>query len=136
LDKHPKSGWLKSLLLTIMHRLKQFAQLWSLQTLLDLPDRLKNLWQQLIGSYWFIPSACVLAGILLAPILVTIDEHFDRETVRELSFAFTGDDEAARAIMTTIAGAVLGVAGTTFRLRLPSYRWRLRNLAPDCYVIF
>ncbi|MGP5315166.1 hypothetical protein ACTXLD_07040 [Psychrobacter faecalis] len=51
LDKHPKNGWLKSLLLTLMHRLKQFAQLWSLQTLLDLPDRLKNLWQQLIGSY-------------------------------------------------------------------------------------
>ncbi|MGP5440223.1 MULTISPECIES: DUF2254 domain-containing protein [Psychrobacter] len=101
-----------------MHRLKQFAQLWSLQTLLDLPDRLKNLWQQLIGSYWFIPSACVLAGILLAPILVTIDEHFDRETVRELSFAFTGDDEAARAIMTTIAGAVLGVAGTTFSITI------------------
>ena len=118
MDKHPKNGWLKSLLLTLMHRLKQFAQLWSLQTLLDLPDRLKNLWQQLIGSYWFIPSACVLAGILLAPILVTIDEHFDRETVRELSFAFTGDDEAARAIMTTIAGAVLGVAGTTFSITI------------------
>lgn len=118
MDKHPKSGWLKSLLLTIMHRLKQFAQLWSLQTLLDLPDRLKNLWQQLIGSYWFIPTACVLAGILLAPILITIDEHFDRETVRELSFAFTGDDEAARAIMTTIAGAVLGVAGTTFSITI------------------
>ena len=118
MDKHPKNGWLKSLLLTLMHRLKQFAQLWSLQTLLDLPDRLKNLWQRLIGSYWFIPSACVLAGILLAPILVTIDEHFDRETVRELSFAFTGDDEAARAIMTTIAGAVLGVAGTTFSITI------------------
>lgn len=118
MDKHPKNGWLKSLLLSLMHSLKQFAQLWSLQTLLDLPDRLKNLWQQLIGSYWFIPSACVLAGILLAPILVTIDEHFDRETVRELSFAFTGDDEAARAIMTTIAGAVLGVAGTTFSITI------------------
>ena len=118
MDKHPKNGWLKSLLLSLMHRLKQFAQLWSLQTLLDLPDRLKNLWQQLIGSYWFIPSACVLVGILLAPILVTIDEHFDRETVRELSFAFTGDDEAARAIMTTIAGAVLGVAGTTFSITI------------------
>ncbi|MER1972729.1 MAG: DUF2254 domain-containing protein, partial [Psychrobacter alimentarius] len=40
---------------------KSFIQLWSLQTLTDLPDRLRNLWQQLIGSYWFIPTACVLA---------------------------------------------------------------------------
>ena len=118
MDKHPKNGWLKSALLTIMHRLKQLTQLWSLQTLTDLPDRLRNLWQQLIGSYWFIPTACVVVGILLAPLLVTIDEHFDRKTVRELTFAFTGDDDAARAIMTTIAGAVLGVAGTTFSITI------------------
>ena len=118
MDKHPKNGWLKSVWLAIMHRLKQFTQLWSLQTLTDLPDRLRNLWQQLIGSYWFIPTACVVIGILLAPLLVTIDEHFDRETVREITFAFTGDDDAARAIMTTIAGAVLGVAGTTFSITI------------------
>lgn len=118
MDKHPENGWFKSAWLAIMHRLKQFTQLWSLQTLTDLPDRLTNLWQQLIGSYWFIPTACVLVGILLAPILVTIDEHFDREMVKEITFAFTGDDDAARAIMTTIAGAVLGVAGTTFSITI------------------
>ena len=118
LDKHPENGWLKFAWLTLMHRLKQFTQLWSLQTLTDLPDRLRNIWQQLIGSYWFIPTACVVLGILLAPVLVTIDEHFDRETVREITFAFTGDDDAARAIMTTIAGAVLGVAGTTFSITI------------------
>ena len=118
MDKHPENGWLKSAWLTLMHRLKQFTQLWSLQTLTDLPDRLRNIWQQLIGSYWFIPTACVVVGILLAPVLVTIDEHFDRETVREITFAFTGDDDAARAIMTTIAGAVLGVAGTTFSITI------------------
>jgi uncharacterized membrane protein len=118
LDKYPENGWFKSAWLAIMHRLKQFTQLWSLQTLTDLPDRLTNLWQQLIGSYWFIPTACVLVGILLAPILVTIDEHFDREMVKEITFAFTGDDDAARAIMTTIAGAVLGVAGTTFSITI------------------
>ena len=98
--------------------MKAFSQLWSLQTLADLPDRLRNLWQELIGSYWFIPTACVIAGILLAPVLVTIDQHFDRETVREITFAFTGDDDAARAIMTSIAGAVLGVAGTTFSITI------------------
>ena len=118
MDKHPENGWFKSAWLAIMHRLKQFTQLWSLQTLTDLPDRLTNLWQQLIGSYWFIPTACVLVGILLAPILVTIDEHFDREMVKEITFAFTGDDDAARAIMTSIAGAVLGVAGTTFSITI------------------
>ena len=47
MDKHPENGWLKFAWLTLMHRLKQFTQLWSLQTLTDLPDRLRNIWQQL-----------------------------------------------------------------------------------------
>ena len=118
MDKHPENGWFKSAWLAIMHRLKPFTRLWSLQTLTNFPDRLTNLWQQLIGSYWFIPTACVLVGILLAPILVTIDKHFDREMVKNITFAFTGDDDAARAIITTIAGAVLGVAGTTFSITI------------------
>ena len=118
MNKHPENGFFKQLLLFSGQRMKAFSQLWSLQTLADLPDRLRNLWQELIGSYWFIPTACVIAGILLAPVLVTIDQHFDRETVREITFAFTGDDDAARAIMTAIAGAVLGVAGTTFSITI------------------
>ena len=116
-DNQKKSLPTRTLTATL-YWLKQLTQLWSLKTLTDLPDRLKNIWQQLMGSYWFIPTACVLIGILLAPLLVTIDQHFDRKTVRDLSFAFTGDDDAARAIMTTIAGAVLGVAGTTFSITI------------------
>lgn len=106
------------IVMKITDGLKQFMQLWSLPTLTSLPERLKNLWEQLIGSYWFIPTACVLLGILLAPLLVFIDQQFDQETVKEIRFAFTGDDGAARAIMTAIAGAVLGVAGTTFSITI------------------
>ncbi|WP_440454996.1 DUF2254 domain-containing protein [Psychrobacter sp. ASPA161_9] len=113
-----KDNLLKRVLTASLYWLKQFAQLWSLQTLTDLPDRLRNLWQQLIGSYWFIPTACVLTGLLLAPLFIAIDQQFDRATVRDISFAFTGDDSSARSIMTTIAGAVLGVAGTTFSITI------------------
>lgn len=106
------------LIASSLESLRRFANLWSKQTLSSLPDRLKNLWERLIGSYWFIPTSFVLLGILLAPLLISIDQRFDRETVRDISFAFTGDDDAARAIMTSIAGAVLGVAGTTFSITI------------------
>lgn len=98
--------------------LKSLAHLWSLETFTNLPERLKNIWQKLLGSYWFIPTALILLGILLAPLLLAIDERFDREMVRDISFTFTGDASAARAIMTAIAGAVLGVAGTTFSITI------------------
>ena len=103
---------------TLLQRFDNFKRLLSVQTLANLPEHLKNLWQKLIGSYWFIPTTCVLLGIFLAPLLLSIDERFDRATVREIDFAFTGDDDAARAIMTAIAGAVLGVAGTTFSITI------------------
>lgn len=75
-----------------LHWLQKLLRLWSLQTLTSLPERLRNLWQQLLGSYWFIPTACVLLGLLLAPLLVLMDQQFDRATVKEISFAFTGDN--------------------------------------------
>lgn len=109
---------LKSLMATSLHGLRQFADLLSKQTLTSLPDRLKSIWERLLGSYWFIPTSFVLLGILLAPLLLSIDQRYDREMVRDIGFAFTGDDNAARAIMTSIAGAVLGVAGTTFSITI------------------
>lgn len=102
----------------ISQQLTSFASLWSRKSLTNLPDRLRNIWERLLGSYWFVPSTCVLIGILLAPLLIAMDQHFDREAVRDIGFAFTGDDDAARAIMTAIAGAVLGVAGTTFSITI------------------
>ena len=118
MTKHTKGNLFNRLSTSSLKRLRQFFQLWSLQTLTSLPERLSNLWQQLMSSYWFIPTACVLVGILLAPLFVFIDQQFDRETINEVTFAFTGDDDAARAIMTAIAGAVLGVAGTTFSITI------------------
>ena len=101
-----------------LHSVKHLTSLLSKQNLTSLPDRLKNIWERLLGTYWFIPTSFVLLGILLAPLLISIDQRLDRETVRDISFAFTGDDDAARAIMTSIAGAVLGVAGTTFSITI------------------
>ena len=98
--------------------LDQLKQSFSLQNVSDLPERLRSFWDQLIDSYWFIPTVCVLIGIVLAPALVTVDEYFNHDAVSKLSFVFTGDDAAARAIMTAIAGAVLGVAGTTFSITI------------------
>ncbi|GAA0318643.1 DUF2254 domain-containing protein [Psychrobacter aestuarii] len=101
-----------------LHWLRKFVRLWSLQTLTDVPERLHNLWQKMIGSYWFIPTACVLLGILLAPTLIAIDHQFDSESIKNIGIAFTGNDDTARAIVTSIASAVLGVAGTTFSITI------------------
>ena len=69
----PNDGFTKQLFVAAEQRLKQLSQLLSLQVLADLPDRLRNFWQALLGSYWFIPTARVISGYIVAPLLVTID---------------------------------------------------------------
>lgn len=118
MNKEVKNSLLTRILTLSKDWLARLISLWSLQTLTDLPERLKNLWQRLIGSYWFIPTSFVILGIILAPLLISIDQRFDRETVSNIRFTFTGEADAARSIMTAIAGAVLGVAGTTFSITI------------------
>lgn len=84
----------------------------------SLPDRLTNLWQRLIGSYWFIPTLFVLIGTLLGPLMTYIDQQLNRGSLDALPFIFLGGVEAARSITSAIAGAVLGVAGTTFSITI------------------
>ncbi len=118
MNKNAKEVVVKRATRNISNTIEQLKTFLSLRKVTDIPDRLKSLWEHLISSYWFIPTVCVLLGIFLAPVFVTIDEHFSREEIKDFAFIFTGDDDAARAIMTAIAGAVLGVAGTTFSITI------------------
>lgn len=90
----------------------------SYDRLTSIPEKVQNLWHILIGSYWFIPTSFVLLGIFLAPTLVYIDHQFKSETLNNLSFIFIGGADAARSITSAVAGAVLGVAGTTFSITI------------------
>lgn len=79
--------------------------------------RLIKVWQDLQGSYYFIPALMGLGAILLAYLTVWLDEIYGLK-VSEYGFFLSNKADGARTILATIAGAMIGVAATTFSITM------------------
>jgi uncharacterized membrane protein len=80
--------------------------------------RLLTLWDKLRTNYWFLPALMALAAFVGAFAFVSFDRTIRFEVVRELGWVYTGGPEGARAVLSTIASSVIGVAGTTFSITI------------------
>lgn len=74
-------------------------------------------WESLRTSYWFIPALLGIAAIGLSIITVAID-HAVREQGVWKDWTYTGGPEGARAVLATIAGSMITVAGTVFSITI------------------
>jgi uncharacterized membrane protein len=75
-------------------------------------------WDRLRSSYWFIPSVMATASIVLALASVRLDEHFRDDALRPQGWIYSGGPEGARAVLSTIAGSIITVAGTIFSITI------------------
>ena len=79
---------------------------------------LRLLWDTLRSSYWFTPALMLLGGGALAFALVALDQKIENDSVRGLWWIFGGGAEGARSLLSTVAGSVITVAGTTFSITI------------------
>lgn len=80
--------------------------------------KIKFLWKELTGSFWFIPILIILFSIVLATFLIYLDRTIDVSSIKYLSYIFTESADSARSVLSTISGAMIGVAGTVFSITL------------------
>lgn len=80
--------------------------------------RLKHLWDVLRASFWFVPIVILVCAIGAAIGFVYLDSRFDLEPEGTLKYIFAGSTSSARTILSIIAGAMIGVAGTVFSITL------------------
>lgn len=80
--------------------------------------KLQYFWSTLQSSFWFIPLMLILAAMVAAVALVYVDEVWDFEPEGVFRFLLVGSADSARSILSTIAGAMIGVAGTVFSITL------------------
>lgn len=78
--------------------------------------RLLALWDRLRSSYWFVPALLVVSSALLALLATSIDHRFGDEM--EGLRLFAGTPEGARAMLSTLAGAQINLAGLTFSITI------------------
>ncbi|MEO6458700.1 MAG: DUF2254 domain-containing protein [Chloroflexia bacterium] len=88
--------------------------------------------EQARSSLWVLPAAITLIAGLLAFLLVEIDRRAgsNTELFRLLPWAFEGGAESARAVLTTIAGSMITLAGTVYSITIVALTLASMQFAP------
>ncbi len=79
---------------------------------------LLKLWDRLRSSFWFVPSLMALGAVVLVFATVAVDERIAGRWLRSWSWAYTGGAEGASAVLGTIAGSMMTIAGVVFSMTL------------------
>jgi uncharacterized membrane protein len=80
--------------------------------------RLLNFWESARTSFWFIPGLMALFAIGLSPVIVALDRRIEFDPHRFFGILYAGGPEGARAILSTIAGSMITVAGVAFSVTI------------------
>ncbi len=80
--------------------------------------RLKLVWSNLQGSFWFVPSLIVALSIGLAVALIETDATGTQPWMARWPRVFGAGAAGARGMLSTIAGSMMTVVGVTFSMTL------------------
>lgn len=80
--------------------------------------RLQNVWERLRANFWFVPALMASGAVLLALAMINLDETLRDTAVAQLSWTYRRGPEGARALLSTVAGSVITVAGVTFSITI------------------
>ena len=75
-------------------------------------------WNELRSTFWFVPVLIIAAAISLALGLLFLDSQTEVSQEGIGRYLLTGSADSARSILTTISGAMIGIAGTVFSITL------------------
>ncbi|MFD1064290.1 DUF2254 domain-containing protein [Winogradskyella litorisediminis] len=76
------------------------------------------LWSRLTATFWFVPSLVIVIALILVACFLKLDSVVNVPTDGFGRFLFVNSLESARSLLTTISGAMIGVAGTVFSMTL------------------
>lgn len=78
----------------------------------------RSVWNYLISSFWFIPFLFILIAFVGSYAMIFVDTTVDIDPPGFLKYLFPSSVESARSVLSTISGAMIGVAGTVFSITL------------------
>ena len=77
---------------------------------------LKNLWDRVVASLWFVPVLCTLGGICSAVVLLACDYAWDDAS--DLPFWLETTTDGAQTVLSTISGGMITVAGVVLSMTM------------------
>ncbi|MCS7469958.1 DUF2254 domain-containing protein [Stieleria sp. ICT_E10.1] len=81
-------------------------------------------------SYWFVPSLMAVGAIVLSFVTTAIDSHFGAGWLEEVSWLYANKPAGARAVLSSVAGSMITVAGVTFSMTILSISYTTSQVGP------
>ena len=81
-------------------------------------NKLKQVWNNVRSSFWFMPSLIVMGSIAFAVALIEGDFEGSDRWLAQWPRLFGAGADGARGMMSTIAGSMMTVVGVTFSMIL------------------
>jgi uncharacterized membrane protein len=66
------------------------------------------------SAYWLVPAAEIVAAVGLAFTTLYLDGDVKQHAIKNLAFVYAGGSDGARSLLSSIATAMMSVAGTLF----------------------
>ena len=101
-----------------------------------MPAALAKLWNDVLASYWFIPGLMAIAALVLALVLTEIDEAVGSQWFADINWLFAYRSDGARALLATIAGSMITVAGVTFSVTISAVAYTTSQFGPRLLTNF
>lgn len=80
--------------------------------------QLARTWERLRTSYWFIPTVMAVGAAGLAAGAEAVDRRIPLDTIEALAWIYRGGPDGARAVLSTVAGSMITVAGVVFSITM------------------
>lgn len=93
-------------------------------------------WLYLRASYWFLPALMVAGAILTAFGMVTLDRHLGADWAAKQGWLYINQPDGARALLSTMAGSMITVAGVTFSMTLLAVSHASAQIGPRLMTRF
>jgi uncharacterized membrane protein len=93
-------------------------------------NKLLNYWERIRSSFWFLPAIMATAAVVLAFVLIWLDGIVGDDLISSFALLYTGGVEGTRGLLSSIAGSMIGVAGTTFSITIAVLTLASSNYGP------
>lgn len=93
-------------------------------------NRLRELLWAVRGSFWLVPAATVLAGVLAALVLIDADSRLEFDLAERWPRLFGVGAEGSRAMLSAIASSTITVAGVVFSVTMVTLSLAASSYSP------
>lgn len=104
------------------HRLEQVSR--------ELRAKIQQWIYHIRGSYWFVPTLMAIGAIVLSQVVLDVDRRLGAKLMSEVWWASLNEPEGARALLATVAGSMITVAGVTFSLTILAVSYGTSQFGP------